>query len=274
MVDTRSRGRSVFWPLSGSRLPLPGLVLLAFSSLAGAQEGEFDRQIDPDRVGEERVLPPADPPPGSGSPASQPVPDQHLPPGQRDPNFIPEQGVDPSLFPDWTPPPPPQDPVPPSLWDEFDLRLDGRLLTTAGYDSNVFRAESSRRDDGFFHARAEGEALLRFPQGSEIVLEVSGDTLLYFQREKANEYFLSTFFEYYHPITDWLDAGFQNTFELSKQNLLDDNGDLFPRGRFGSLDEEPRLYTIFRPHQDLSLETGASYRIKDYEENSGVSTLR
>lgn len=148
----------------------------------------------------------------------------------------------------------------------------------AGYDSNVFRSERGRTGDGFGHAQGEVELLFAFPQGAEVFLELSAETRVYVEREKANEHFGSAFLDVFQPLQPWLDVGGQVSLELSQQNLLDDNGDLFPRGRFGSADVEPRLYAVLRPRltdlpADLALELGASQRWKDYEENDQVDSL-
>lgn len=252
------------------------LPLLLWPAVARAQEGEFDRQLDPDRS-EERARQPESPPkpavdqpppPSSGDPSAQPVPDQ----GQRrDDKFIPEGGLDPTLLPQ--PGAAPRLQEEPSLWEQIQLRLEGRVRAGLGHDTNVFRAQRGRTDDRYARSQAEVELLLAFPQGAEVFFELSGEALSYFDRHKADEYFGSGFLDVFQPLTSWLDVGGQVSLELSRQNLLDDNGDLFPRGRFGSADAEPRLYAILRPHADLAFELGASQRWKDYEENRGVDSL-
>lgn len=256
----------------------PGLPLILlpalFAAVASAQDAEFDRQVDPGR----------DRPPGSSPPhGAKPDPQPSQPPGPPPPpdasgrvprdqgkptgRFI-DEPFDPSALP--SPPPPPEEP---SLLDRITLRPELKLRLGAGYDSNVFRAERGRTADGYGRARGEAELLAAFPGGTELFGEVAGEATQYLERHRANEYVGSTFLEVFQPVTGWLDVGAQNTFEASRQNLLDDNGDLFPRGRFGSLDEELRLYAIFRPHEDVALEVGAAHRWKDYEENSGVESL-
>lgn len=166
------------------------------------------------------------------------------------------------------------------------LTWRGQTRLAAGYDDNVFRADRGETADGFWRLRGELELLVRLPNGGELFGEVSGETLQYFDHHRANEHYVATFFEYFQPLSSWADVGIQNAAELSRLNLLNDNGDLFPRGRFGSLDEEIRLFTILRPPgfaephkedglhpRDFALELGASYRLKDYEENSGVDSL-
>lgn len=160
----------------------------------------------------------------------------------------------------------------PSFWDEIKLRHRGRVRLGAGGDTNVFRSERRRTGDGFGAASGELELLATFPQGAQVFTELGGNSLIYLEREQANEHFGSAFFELFQP-TAWVDFGLQNAYEYSRQNLLDDNGDLFPRGRFGSSDEEVRAYLIGRPHADVAIEGGASYRWKDYEENTGVDSL-
>lgn len=247
---------------------------------AGAQE-EMDRQDLPERRDAFRddapprarspgdVAPATSATPRRTDPSGRPVPDQRR---RRDDLFIPEEaGFDAGDLPldrraerDAAPPP--------SFWDEVRLRHRSRLRLGSGLDTNVFRAGRSRTTDGFGAARGEVELLATFPQGAQLFAELGGESLLYFEREQANEHFGSAFVEAFQPTT-WVDFGVQNAFEYSRQNLLDDNGDLFPRGRFGSSDEEVRAYVIGRPHDDLALETGASYRWKDYEENAGVDSL-
>ncbi|MBL4850226.1 MAG: hypothetical protein JKY65_32255 [Planctomycetes bacterium] len=162
--------------------------------------------------------------------------------------------------------------------DEW-IRLAGKIQAAAGYDHNVFRGEQKLTGDGFGLTHGEAEALIKLPTGGELFLQVAGETLVYLERNRANEYYGSAFVEYYQPVTGWLEVGVQNAFEYSRLNLLDDNGDLFPRGRFGSLDEELRLFTILSAPIEsgelakLSLEIGSSYRLKDYQENSGLDSL-
>jgi len=252
---------------SGATLAAALGALLAAAAPSAAQ-GEFDRRLDPEEARRD-----AGEPLDEGA-SGEPVPDQDVPEDDRDPLFIPEEGFDP-------------DALPPagaerdldlereeeSFWDRIRLKLEGRVRTGLGHDTNVFRAERSRRSDGFFRGQAELEVLARLPDGSEVFLELSGETLDYFERTRANEQFAGGFLEVFKPLTEWLDVGVQNTTEYSKQNLLDDNGDLFPRGRFGSFDEEVRLYLILRPHADVAFEAGAGYRLKNYEENFGVPSL-
>lgn len=241
-------------------------ALGAAASSARAQ-GEFDRQLEPGDQREQLGTAPA-----GATPRSAVVPDGAAPPGQRDPRFVPEPGVDLGQFPEPGPQAGEAPPGEPGGDVELKLQLYGRV--GGGHDTNVFRADRARRTDAFVHALASAELLVTLPaHGTEVFLEVGGETLHYAYRHKANEHYGSAFFELFHPVASWLDAGLQNAFEASRQNLLDDNGDLFPRGRFGSLDEEVRLYAIARPHADLALEVGAGYRIKDYEENRGVDSL-
>lgn len=178
-------------------------------------------------------------------------------------------------------------PVPPPGWAEDPtsdpqddwIRLAGKAQVVGGYDHNVFRSERNLTGDGFSQAHGELEALIKLPTAGELFLQAAGDTLVYFERNRANEHYTSGFVEYYQPISGWLEAGVQNAFEFSRLNLLDDNGDLFPRGRFGSFDEEVRLFAIFSPPPEagdltkLSLELGGSFRLKDYQENTGLESL-
>ena len=245
---------------------------MALIGAARGQDGEFDRQVDPGQDRERGAPSPAPPPPAPPiDPSGRPVPDQGLPPGERDPRFVPEP-FDPTALP---PPGPRREEAAgePSLWEKVQLRWEGRVRLGAGHDSNVFRSQRGRTADGFGHAQGEAELLLAFPQGAEVFLELSAETQTYFERHRANEHFGAAFLDVFQPLLSWLDVGGQLSLELSRQNLLDDNGDLFPRGRFGSADVEPRAYAILRPHADLALELGASQRWKDYEENRGVDSL-
>lgn len=237
------------------------LVLAAFGA-AQAQQGEFDRQLEPDRESDRLH--------DLGEDGEGQLPGDAVEPD--DPKFIPEPDADPSLFPVFEPPPPPE-PEQTSIWDAIDIELELRARAAGGHDTNVFRADRNRTADAYFRSQAELDLVAGFSTGTEVLFELAGENLLYAKQHKADEHFFSTFAEVYHPLTNWLDVGFQNAFELSRQNLLDDNGDLFPRGRFGSLDEEPRVYAILRPHDRWGVETGASYRYKDYEENDGVESL-
>ncbi|MGE0712982.1 MAG: hypothetical protein AB7N76_24440 [Planctomycetota bacterium] len=193
-----------------------------------------------------------------------------------------EEDLDPDLFPD---PDAARPGEPEQEGGRIEVDHGGKLWTAGGYDSNVFRSETGHRGDGFGQAHAETNVQLRFPHGGELFAEIGGETLVYFQRDQADEHYVSAFLEYFQVVTSWLEVGAQNAFEYSQLNLLDDRGDLLPRGRFGSVDEEPRLFLILRPGdperadegwlrpRDLSLELGASYRLKDYDENTGVDSL-
>lgn len=197
------------------------------------------------------------------------------------PRFVPEDGLDPSLLPSRDAPASKPEPRP-EADNGIEFRLEGVFGFAAGHDTNTFRSDEDRTDDGFFRGSGELELLTKFPDGNELFVELSGESLLYFNETNANEGFVSSFIEYFHPLTSWLEFGVQNAFEFSQINLLDDNGDLFPRGRFGSLDEEARAFAIVRPQtgsgttlrlRDLAFEFGASFRDKNYEENSGVESL-
>lgn len=234
------------------------VTLLLGAGTAGAQDsGELDRRVqDPT----ERRL---------GDPAAV---DSSLR-NADDALFLPEPGVELDL-PDFDSPiAPPTDEAEPSYWDQVELRLEGRARTGLGHDTNVFRADRGAKGDGFVHARGELEVLAEFPNGSELFAELTAETRNYFERHEADEQFGAVFLESFHPVTDWLDAGGQMTLEYSRLNLLNDNGDLLPRGRFGSFDAEPRGYLIWRPLTAMALEGGLSYRYKDYEENRGVDSL-
>lgn len=251
------------------------LALLALSP-AAAQD-EADRQDLPERPDAlperdgEAPATPADPAPVRSSDVSgRPVPDQASP---RDRRFIPEApAFDPTELPELPGREPPPAGPQRSLWDDIKLKHRGRLRLGGGYDTNVFRSDRNRTDDAFGKAEGEAELLLTLPQGTQVFGELGGETIAYLERDRANEHFGSAFVELFQP-TKWIDLGLQNAFEYSRQNLLDDNGDLFPRGRFGSVDEELRAYAIARPNSELSFEAGASYRWKDYEENSGIDSL-
>ncbi|MCO5171653.1 MAG: hypothetical protein M9894_35570 [Planctomycetes bacterium] len=240
-------------------------ALLVGAARVPAQD-EMDRQDLPERPDDFARPRPADVAPVRSEASGRPVPDQGA---RKDPRFIPEvPEFDPRDLPGDAPPPA----APPSFWEAIKLRHRGRVRLGAGHDTNVFRAARRRTGDGFGNADAKVELLATFPQGAQVFAEFGGQTLMYFERDQADEHFASAFVEVFQPTT-WFDFGVQNAFEFSRQNLLDDNGDLFPRGRFGSLDEEVRAYVIARPHADLALEAGAAYRWKDYDENRGVDSL-
>lgn len=269
---TRLRGRRADGSRSGSRALVALGAAVAMLALPAAAQEEMDRQDLPERAESfpeavapaSSVAPVRSDAPLRSDPSGRPVPDQSR---RKDDLFIPEEGLDPGELPERELPG-----AAPSLWDEVRLRHRARLRVGSGLDTNVFRAERRRTEDGFGAAQAELELLATFPQGAQLFTEVAGSSLVYFEREKANEHFGSAFVELFQATT-WFDFGLQNAFEYSRQNLLDDNGDLFPRGRFGSSDEELRLYVIGRPLDSLAIEAGASHRWKDYEENRGVDSL-
>lgn len=259
MRETRGQARA--W--AGSALLLLSLLVLA-SAPAAAQD-EIDRQDLPERPESADTAPVR-----SRDLSGRPVPDQT---GPRDPRFIPEDApeFDPSELPDLRRDVDVDDP-PPSFWEAITLKHRGRVRLGMGYDTNVFRSDRNRTGDAFGTAEGEAELLMTLPQGTQVFAEIGGEAIAYFERDRASEQFGSAFLELFQP-TKWVDFGLQNAFEYSRQNLLDDNGDLFPRGRFGSSDEELRAYVIARPVSELSFEAGASYRWKDYEENSGIDSL-
>ncbi len=259
------RGSRADWSPIGGRALLAALGLAALLGAlpAGAQD-EMDRQDLPER---QESFPDAVAPVRSDT-SGRPVPPDRGRPDDR--YFIPEEPV-------FTPGDLPAGRAEerrdePSIWEQVRLRHRGRLRVGAGTDTNVFRSQRGHTADGFGTTSGEVELLATFPQGAQLFAELGGETLVYFEREQANEHFGSAFVELFQP-TRFVDFGLQNAFEYSRQNLLDDNGDLFPRGRFGSSDEELRAYVIARPHDDLAFEAGASYRWKDYEENRGVDSL-
>ena len=172
--------------------------------------------------------------------------------------FVPED-VELHGLPTFRSPLAPEDQDEPTFWEQIELRLEARARVALGHDSNVFRSQRRRRGDGFVHAQGEVELLAEFPSGSELFVELSAETRDYFEQGDADEQFGSLFVESFQPLTDWLDAGGQVTIEYSRLNLLNDNGDLLPRGRFGSFDAEPRGYLIWRPLAELAVESGASF---------------
>lgn len=160
------------------------------------------------------------------------------------------------------------------ILEGVEVKKDGRVRLQLGYDSNVFRsADRSKHADGFFHGLGEAEVLFRFKEGRELFLSGAGEGIAYFTRPKANEMYVSGFGEYFHPIALWLDAGVQNTLEYTRQNLLDDNGDLLPRETFNSFDEEPRLFAILHSADVLSLEVGSGVRYKNFDEEPRQPSL-
>ncbi len=275
--------------MEGPRRPAPtragGIAaawLAALSLLgSGAAAQEVDRAgADPDRP--HHLAPPEDEPL-----LAEPAPVVSAAPGStvRPPRFADEPFELPALEAFDAGLAEPADEVRADEPKRASLTWQGQTRVASGYDDNVFRADRGETRDGFWRVHGELELLVRLPNGGELFGEVSGETLQYFEQHPANEHYVATFFEYFQPLATWADAGVQNAAELSRLNLLDDNGDLFPRGRFGSLDEEIRLFTILRPPgageqdedglhpRDFALELGASYRLKDYEENSGVDSL-
>ncbi|HBP17939.1 MAG TPA: hypothetical protein DEA08_09110 [Planctomycetes bacterium] len=253
-----------------SRFLLALLALLA--SLGFASRPASAQEVDRATRGVDRERLPA----GKPAPDPAPVVSSTL----RAPSVV-EDDLDPSLFPERIE----QQAEPQEPESLLEVEHGGKLWTVGGYDTNVFRSERGTKGDGFGQAHGEAELLLKLPNGGELFLEVAGESLVYSKQNRANEHYVSTFFEYFQVATDWLELGVQNAFEFSRLNLLDDVGDLLPRGRFGSIDEEPRAFVILRPGdpegldegvfhmRDLSFELGTSYRYKDYEENRGVDSL-
>jgi hypothetical protein len=270
-----SRDPGLLWHCLGM---LSGVTLRCFVFLwvVGLLVGSAGAQ-EPDRATPERIRSHGEE--GAGETAPVTSSRRHAP-------RVVDDELDPSLFPRSLDD---QDPIDEggAEAEESGIEVDhgGKLWVAGGYDNNVFRSDRREKRDAFGQAHAEAEILLKFPYGGELYMELAGETLTYLQREKANEHFVSAFLEYYQIVSPWLEVGAQNAFEFSRLNLLDDTGDLLPRGRFGSLDEEPRVFAILRPGdaddptggaflvRDLSFEFGASYRIKDYEENRGLDSL-
>ncbi|MBI3722699.1 hypothetical protein HY251_01900 [bacterium] len=159
------------------------------------------------------------------------------------------------------------------MFEGIETKADGRIRLELGYDSNVFRAERGRTSDFFFHGYGEGNLLVRFPGERELFASVTGEGLAYGKQDLANEAYGSSFADYYHPLTSRLDVEVQNTFEYSRQNLLDDNGDLLPREKFNAYDEECRVAFIAHATDELSFEIGGGFRWKDFEETFGIPSL-
>lgn len=202
--------------------------------------------------------------------------DAFTPARPRAPSFVDDEGFDPSQFPD-RPAPTPSGPPPRST----RLRWEGDARVGAGSDSNVFRAERGLAAEGFAEAAAEAELLVKLPGGGELFVEASGETRHHVRRPRADERFAASFLEFFQPVASWLEVGAQNVLEGALLNLLDDDGDLLPRGRFGSFDEEVRGFTVVRPawslddgaSRILAAEFGGGWRLKNYEENAGVDSL-
>jgi hypothetical protein len=183
-------------------------------------------------------------------------------------------------------PPPEREPVPAgptpeqkpsdegrSFLDGIELKTNGRTRLEFGHDSNVIRT-SDAHIGTFFHGLGEVEALARFQEGRELFMSLTGEGVAYFpHRSNADEMYVSGFAEYFHPALEWLDVGLQNTLEYSRQNLLDDNGDLLPRESFNAWDEEPRAFAIMHAGDQASLELGTAYRWKNFEEVRGKTSL-
>jgi hypothetical protein len=161
---------------------------------ASAQD-EMDRQDLPERP-DDAVTPRRRPPPGDVAPVPSDSSGRPLR-GRGGELFVPEPEaeLDPSLLPgdesdardDG-----------PSLWEEVKLKHRGRLRVGSGYDTNVFRSERDRTGDGFGRAKGEVGLLAAFPQGAQVFAEVKGESLVYFERDQANEHFTSAFLEAFH----------------------------------------------------------------------------
>lgn len=156
---------------------------------------------------------------------------------------------------------------------DVDVKANGRARVELGYDTNVFRAQSGKKEDGFFHGYGEADLLVTFPGERELFASVSGEGIHYFHNAIANETYAESFIDYYNPLTSVFDVDVQNTFAYSAQNLLDDNGDLLPRAKFDSYDEEARATLIAHAGQRLSFELSGGGRYNAFEDNPGLPSL-
>jgi hypothetical protein len=88
--------------------------------------------------------------------------------------------------------------------------------------------------------------------------------------------YVSSFVDYYRPLAPTLpmfDIDIQNTLEYSRQNLLDDNGDLLPFQKYNAGDEEIHGSIIAHLGEYLSWDAGGSYRYKNFEEQSPFPSI-
>lgn len=249
------------------------LVALALSIIIGwraeAQDtGAHDRKPEPEV---DRSTAGAGKGPGAASALNEPtrgLPTRYDPDDEWPPPDEPREPLAPGPGPEK----PKEGEQPRSFLEGVEIKPDGRARLQLGYDTNVNRSPDAR-GGGFFHGLGEVEALARFKEGRELFLSLTGEGVAYLHRSNADEMYVSSFGEYFHPVTDWLDTGVQNTLEYSRQNLLDDNGDLLPRESFNAWDEEPRAFAIFHAGDQLSFEMGGAFRWKDFEEQKGKASL-
>lgn len=157
--------------------------------------------------------------------------------------------------------------------EEIQYKADGKARLELGYDSNVFRAETGRTGDGFFHGFGQGELTITFPGERELFASLSGEAIQYFHQGVANETYADSFLSFYNPLSSVFDVEVQNSFEYSAQNLLDDNGDLLPRAKFDSYDEDARVTLIAHAGPKLSFEVSGGGRYNDFEDNPGLPSL-
>jgi hypothetical protein len=157
--------------------------------------------------------------------------------------------------------------------EEIQFKADGKAHLELGYDSNVFRAETGRRGDGFFHGYGEAELTITFPGERELSASVSGEAIQYFHQGVANETYADSFVTYYQPLSSVFAVEVQNSFEYSAQNLLDDNGDLLPRAKFDSYDEDARATLLAHLGSRVSLELSGGGRYNAFEDNPGLPAL-
>jgi hypothetical protein len=160
-----------------------------------------------------------------------------------------------------------------SVLDGIETQFDGRIRLEMGYDSNVFRSERGHSGDSFFHGLGEGNALVRFPGESELWVNGVAEGFHYLDFGLADEMYASCFADYYHPLGSIFDLDFQNTVEYSRQNLLDDNGDLLPRQKYNAIDEEFHAAVIAHLGKWLSWDAGAGYRVKHFDPTVGLPSL-
>lgn len=171
-------------------------------------------------------------------------------------------------------PGPPAEKAPESGGYVESVDVDGRVRLELGYDTNVFRSERGHTGDGFFHGFGEGNALVHFQGERELFANLTAEGFAYSQQNLTDEMYASTFLDYYHPLRKGLlDLDVQNTLEYSRQNLLDDNGDLLPREKYNAYDEEIHAALIVHLTDHLSWDVGGGYRYKNFEETHGLPSI-
>ena len=274
MVGLRTRG--AFWGMA---------VALVLVSSATARAQEHTQEAEDDRMGrggksghagtEERGPDSSDEAWAKAPPSTYDYGEELPPPDVQRPGHTappPLTPPGPNETPLPSPSPAPAEPPPPSsILDGIKTEFDGRVRLELGYDSNVFRSEHGLTSDEFVHGFAEANALVRFKESErELFANVTAEGFNYFDQWKADEMYVSSFLDYYHPLTfisPILDLDIQNTVEYSRQKLLDDNGDLLPREDYNALEEEIHVALVAHLGEHISWDVGGGFRYKDFENN-------